>query len=211
MSGNEKKVYLEILKQIRSIIQEDNLKTGDKLPSERELSDRLNAARSSVREALRALELLGLIETRRGEGTFIKDSGEHRLVEILGTFILETDEAKVGLAETRSLLLMAAIQTACHRRSEEHLLQFRNILSRHQKDETLSDRAVDDIHSIILEAADNRLLSKIWTVVMDYSSLFEKQNGLTAEDYRSLYTALEERDIWKAEGLLREWMFETGN
>ena len=43
------------------------------LPSERELSSRLNVGRSSVREALRALELVGLIETRRGEGTFIRN------------------------------------------------------------------------------------------------------------------------------------------
>ncbi|MBR8646160.1 FadR family transcriptional regulator [[Brevibacterium] frigoritolerans] len=54
------------------MIEADSLLPGDKIPSERELSDRFNVGRSSVREALRALELLGLIETRRGEGTFIR-------------------------------------------------------------------------------------------------------------------------------------------
>ena len=52
-------------------MEEDGLVAGDRLPSERELSSRLNVGRSSVREALRALELVGLIETRGGEGTFI--------------------------------------------------------------------------------------------------------------------------------------------
>ena len=62
------KYILEIVKQLREMITADDLKSGDKIPSERELSERLNVGRSSVREALRALELLGLIETRRGEG-----------------------------------------------------------------------------------------------------------------------------------------------
>ncbi|UZW67941.1 GntR family transcriptional regulator [Priestia flexa] len=53
------KVYVEILKQIRQLMQSNQLQTGDKIPSERELAERLNAGRSSVREALRALELLG--------------------------------------------------------------------------------------------------------------------------------------------------------
>ena len=67
------KVYVEIVHQLQNIIADDRLKTGDKLPSERELSERLKVGRSSVREALSALELLGLIETRRGEGTFLRD------------------------------------------------------------------------------------------------------------------------------------------
>lgn len=60
-SSQDRKVYEGILLQIHEIVQRDNLVPGDKLPSERELSEQLGAGRSSVREALRALELLGLI------------------------------------------------------------------------------------------------------------------------------------------------------
>ena len=82
--SNKTKLYLEIVDKIRQMIVRDGLLPGDKLPSERELSERLQVGRSSVREALRALELLGLIETRRGEGTFLRDVRNHQLVEILG-------------------------------------------------------------------------------------------------------------------------------
>lgn len=58
------KVYIETFWQIHRMIEEAGLQPGDRLPSERELADRLQVGRSSVREALRALELLGLIETR---------------------------------------------------------------------------------------------------------------------------------------------------
>lgn len=83
-STQDRKVYEGILLQLHEIIQEQNLRPGDKLPSERELSEQLGAGRSSVREALRALELLGLIETRRGEGTFLKHYRHNRLIDILG-------------------------------------------------------------------------------------------------------------------------------
>lgn len=75
------KVYIGIVKQLRAMIEHDGLKPGDRLPSERELSERLGVGRSSVREALRALELLGLIETRRGEGTFMRDFRGNQLVQ----------------------------------------------------------------------------------------------------------------------------------
>lgn len=69
-SSNSSKLYLDIVNQLRDMIEQDGLKPGDRLPSERTLSERLNAGRSSVREALRALELLGLIETKKAKALF---------------------------------------------------------------------------------------------------------------------------------------------
>ena len=66
-------MFLDIVGELKTIIKVEGIKTGGKLPSERELAERLQAGRSTVREALRSLELLGLIETRRGEGTFLAD------------------------------------------------------------------------------------------------------------------------------------------
>ncbi|HBI03599.1 MAG TPA: transcriptional regulator, partial [Paenibacillaceae bacterium] len=80
----QRKVYQEILLEINNLIKEDGLKPGDRLPSERELAERLRVGRSSVREALRALELLGLITTRRGEGTFIQSYRQNKLIDIIG-------------------------------------------------------------------------------------------------------------------------------
>ncbi len=69
----EKKMFLQIVKQLREIIIDQHIQPGDKLPSERVLSEQLNTSRSSVSEAFRSLELLGLIETRHGGGTFLAD------------------------------------------------------------------------------------------------------------------------------------------
>ena len=74
------------------------------MPSERELSERLNVGRSSVREALRALELLGLIETKRGEGTYIRNFKDNQLIPLLGAFILQGDKSKQDVIETKTLI-----------------------------------------------------------------------------------------------------------
>src|SRR4051794_18776156 len=93
-NNNSRKMFLEIVKQLRQLIHDENIAVGGKLPSERELAERLQVGRSTVREALRSLELLGIIETRRGEGTFLSDFRKHQLVELLSTFILQDAKSK---------------------------------------------------------------------------------------------------------------------
>ena len=66
-----KKSYHDLVEQIQQKIMDNELKVGDKLPPEREMSEIYNISRNSVREALRSLEVLGLVECRHGEGNFI--------------------------------------------------------------------------------------------------------------------------------------------
>lgn len=151
------KVYLEIVERLRDMIAADGLCPGDRIPSERELSERLGFGRSSVREALRALELLGLIETRRGEGTFIKDFQEHQLVELLGTFILQ-DQKVLEDAQTCKVM----IEKSC---IELLYLKGKNELVAKQIDDKAT---IDEIMPKIVENADNRLLTKIWKILSEY-------------------------------------------
>ena len=78
---NSTRIYEEIVRQIRTLISEGKLKSGDKLPPERELAERFKVSRPSVREAMRALESMGLIEIRLGEGTFVREISVDSLVE----------------------------------------------------------------------------------------------------------------------------------
>lgn len=66
-----KKVYEQVIEQIQYKILNGELKKGDKLLSERELSEQMNVSRTSIREAIRVLETMGVIESRQGEGNFI--------------------------------------------------------------------------------------------------------------------------------------------
>jgi len=67
------KVYEEVADRIRRLIAEGRLKAGDRLPPERELAERFGVSRTSVRDAIRALEMIGLLEPRQGDGTVVLD------------------------------------------------------------------------------------------------------------------------------------------
>ncbi|MGQ9515722.1 MAG: FadR/GntR family transcriptional regulator [Anaerolineae bacterium] len=68
-----KKVYMRVVEQIRSLIESGELRPGDQLPTTQELAEALRVSRPSVREALAALEIVGLVETRPGAGCFVKE------------------------------------------------------------------------------------------------------------------------------------------
>jgi GntR family transcriptional regulator, transcriptional repressor for pyruvate dehydrogenase complex len=179
-SQSESKVYIEIVKQLRMLITKEALKPGDKIPSERELSERLNVGRSSVREALRALELLGLIETRRGEGTFIRDFHGNQLVQLLGTFVLQDDKAIKDVLETRQYIEMDCIRLVIKRCNNSHFNSLRTLLqSQNVNDEQF-------FYEVAL-LSDNHLLTRIWQILNDYVKALE----ITQEIHgKSLYNEL---------------------
>jgi GntR family transcriptional regulator, transcriptional repressor for pyruvate dehydrogenase complex len=166
------KVYVRILQHIEELITAGELKAGDKLPSERDLAEQLGVGRSSVREALRALELLDLIETRKGEGTFIQKAGSHRLAEILAGFFLKDAKARRDLAETRKTLEADAVRLACTRADEEQLERLKFLLE--QSKQRWSDGVIpveEDIqfHKTLMQMSQNKLLLNIWRPLVEYS------------------------------------------
>nr|WP_272928155.1 GntR family transcriptional regulator [Bacillus sp. USDA818B3_A] len=186
------KVYLEIVKQLRDMITVDGLKTGDKIPSERELSERLNFGRSSVREALRALELLGLIETRRGEGTYIRDFRGHQLVQLLSTFILQDQKAKRDVLETKYYIEMDCLRLALQKADNQEINKILNWLER---TEDISD---DQFFQSLMELSDNHLFLRLWSILKEYyNSLEENHITYMRDDYLELVKALAEKNLEK--------------
>ncbi|WML54288.1 GntR family transcriptional regulator [Neobacillus sp. PS3-12] len=196
MAGS--KVYIEIVKQLRKMINADGLKSGDKIPSERELSERLNVGRSSVREALRALELLGLIETRRGEGTFIKDFQNHQLVQLLSTFILQDEKAQLDVFETKCMIEMDSLRLFIKKMNKESIKSLKEYLS----SDMIEDGA---FFNQIVQMADNHLLYKIWVILKDYcQAQGSEQSKSYKEDYAELLKGLERNDEEKTLSAYRE-------
>lgn len=142
--------FLEAIAQIQEMIKRDRLRPGDKILSERELSDRLSIGRSSVREALRALELLGLIETRRGEGTFLRDFKDHQLVPLISTFLFDGDQRKEDLQDVKAILELGCLA----------------ILT---KKSGVDSEELEGSLEQLFEKTDNRLLQNIWMIVSNYA------------------------------------------
>src|SRR6184192_4462901 len=95
------RIYEEIVRQVKAMIAEARLKGGDRLPPERDLAEKFVVSRTSVREALRALESLGLVEIRPGEGTFVREVSVESLIEPLALMMVSQRGALAELFEAR--------------------------------------------------------------------------------------------------------------
>ncbi|MCP8617103.1 FadR/GntR family transcriptional regulator [Salirhabdus salicampi] len=190
MFANEKrKVYQDVLEQIRQYIDKYSLSPGDKLPSERELSEQLMAGRSSVREALRAMELLGLIETRQGEGTFLREYKPYQTVELLSTFILRESNAKEELLQVKEMLELNGTKEAMAHLQKEDVIELRRIIEMSQ-DELRHFRFFFKIFQTI----NNHLLLKIWQLIEDFSRTSSKVI-FQKEVYYRLLDGIERRQM----------------
>lgn len=122
------KVYEKIIDQIRDMIYEKELNKGDKLPSERQLKKDLGVSRASIREAFSALEMIGLIESRPGEGTFIRDSFEEDVFNPLSLILLLNDNVAEELLELRRVLEIDCVKLAAKRATADEIEEIKGYI-----------------------------------------------------------------------------------
>ncbi|GAA0288322.1 GntR family transcriptional regulator [Gracilibacillus halotolerans] len=158
------KVYQEVLDEIHRLIKEEGIMPGDKLPSERTLATQLNASRSSVREALRAIELLGMIVTRRGEGTYLRDYKSFQVMQLLATFVLQDTQTVENLTEAIELLENFAIEKAKVKIVPSELDELKRIINSNQSDREKHHLFFERIFNY----ADNQLIFHIWRLMQDF-------------------------------------------
>lgn len=159
-----RKIYEEIIDQIKTLIARGELNPGDKLISEREMADMLNVGRSAVREAFRALEAMGIIEIRQGEGTFVRQVRTDSLVEMLALILLTEKDTTRELLELRKILEVEAAGLACLRHTEEQLQKMEDALNQMEvdiKSGDLGQQADWNFHYAVAEATRNSLVVKL--------------------------------------------------
>ncbi|RQD71856.1 MAG: FadR family transcriptional regulator [Tindallia sp. MSAO_Bac2] len=165
-----KRVYQQIVDQIKGLLKKGELKPGDKLNSERELAETLGVSRASVREALAAMEHLGILETRQGEGTFIADHYQKPLIEPFLIMTLMDPEANMELLEVRKILEVQAVELATLRCDEEDLEKLETYIELMEKDlgrNILGEENDASFHFCIAEATKNRALIRIMHTISD--------------------------------------------
>ncbi|CDI49042.1 FadR/GntR family transcriptional regulator [Clostridium tetani] len=155
-----KKIYEEVIEQIKDMIYKGILKKGDKLPSERDMVEKLQVSRTSVREALRSLEIVGLIESRQGEGNFIKEDFEDGLIEPLSVMFMLKDSKSEEILELRKIIEVGTVKLAAKRITESELGKLNELkekLRTPNKEENLAE--IDrEFHYKIAAASKNFLL-----------------------------------------------------
>lgn len=165
-----KKIYEEIIEQIRVLVVKGDLKPGDRLPSERDLAVRLNVSRASVREALSALEMMGLLEIRSGEGTYIKEINLDSIVTPL-TWVLSMEKDTVlELLEVRKMLEGQTVVLAAKRAVSEDLRELEGAVKAMLEDVQtgqIGEEADLRFHYAVAKASKNKILIRLMNAISD--------------------------------------------
>lgn len=201
------KVYEQVIEQIENMIIDGTLKKGDKLPSERELVEHLQVSRTSIREALRALQVMGLIESRQGEGNFIKQSFENSLFEPLSVMFMLQGGNPEEIIEVRKLLEVETVSRAAVKINEEQLKNLKKLSDafKTSKDENNNVKFDKQFHYEIAQAAGNFLIINILNAMSSLMDSFlkdarrkilvNKENlKILAEQHGRIYEALRLHD-----------------
>lgn len=165
-----KKIYEEIVEQIKGMITSGELSAGDKLVPERDLAERLQVGRSAVREAYRALEAIGVIEIRPGEGTFVREMGTKAMNDIMSLAVLTGKDTLFELMELRKIVEVEAAKLAAARRTDEDIRNMKRWLDQMKKDiagGSLGDVADIKFHYALADAAHNSLLNRLMNSISE--------------------------------------------
>jgi GntR family transcriptional repressor for pyruvate dehydrogenase complex len=172
------KNYMQIARQVRNLIRDGTLKVGTQLPPERDLVQQFGASRASVREALSALEMLGLVECRGGQGNFIKADGSDGTIdgELLRTLLQDHDpyeifEARLEMEPNLAGLAAERATAEERERLSGHVKRMRElgerILAEADKQPAIAEYMEEDrkFHLEISRAAHNHVLFTVFAGV----------------------------------------------
>jgi GntR family transcriptional repressor for pyruvate dehydrogenase complex len=155
---------MEITRHLLDYLLSGSVAAGQKIPSERELAQVLRVGRSALREAIKSLSLLGLLDVRQGDGTYLSGSPSELLPRVIEWGLLLGERRVSDLMEVRTHLEITVAGLAAERRDEEDIRRLRRIITRmDQADGDLPSYIEADIsfHLTIAEASRNQVLSSL--------------------------------------------------
>jgi GntR family transcriptional repressor for pyruvate dehydrogenase complex len=207
------RVYEGVAQQIQRLIVDGALKPGDMLPPERELAERFAVSRSSVRDAIRTLELAGLLVPKQGEGTMVADVSADALVAPLASVLVRKRELIAELLDVRKILEPALAARAARNATPEDVARLEAILQRQKEKMARGESAVEEdseFHYTIAVAARNSVVRKVLDVLMDLlretrvrSLQVDGRLQRSFAGHRRVLDAIKRRDATAAERAVR--------
>ncbi|MFO8063103.1 MAG: FadR/GntR family transcriptional regulator [Spirochaetota bacterium] len=167
-----KRVYQVIIEQIIGLIRDDELHVGEKLPPERELAERFHVSRPSVREALRVMEVMGVLERKPGGGSIVTDLNIGHFLNMVSPIFLKRTGLAIELVELRYLLESKAAELAAENITEEGAAALRNCAEKmsvaHEEKDTEKEAQADiEFHEVVFSLTENYVLQSAAKFVTD--------------------------------------------
>ncbi len=206
------KVYEEVAKQIERLILK-RLQPGDKLPSERELAEMLRVSRGSIRDAIRSLELVGMVEPRQGSGTVVREISSDAMISPLASMLSRQRELVSEFLDFRKMLEPPLAARAATHASAEEIAEMEEILGRQDEKVSKGDLAVEEdseFHYSVALASGNSVVLKVLDVLMDLlretrerSLQVEGRPQKSLDGHRRVFAAIKRHDALAAEAAMR--------
>jgi GntR family transcriptional repressor for pyruvate dehydrogenase complex len=204
----------EIANRLLLKIRERELRPGDKLPAERDLARMLDVSRPVLREALRALALMKVVDIRQGDGTYITSLEPRQLISHLDLVLSTDGVALVELLEARRVFEVGNVRLAAERATDADLAELADLVQALAGgiDDPERFRELDlAFHLAICAAAHNVLLLQLMTIVSAVGRVSRERTGAFQEvresalrDHGRLLAALVARDADAAEAAMLE-------
>ena len=204
-------VVQSVLNVLTDAMRNKDLKPGDQIPPEPELAASMGVARSSVREAIKILTYLGVLESKRSEGTFVCDGFKESMIDPMVYGIILNQDSFDNLMELREMTEAGMMRLAMKKYDEEQLQALESLLERMRRALEGGENTVDNFfqvdnqfHDQIAQMGKNPLADKVNRVVrtLTYAMRYETVSAMIRggrgaellEAHRALYRALKERD-----------------
>ena len=211
------RVYAKVAEQLQSHII-NTLKPGDMLPPERELVQMFGVSRSTIRDAIRRLETVGLLEPRQGVGTVVREVSVDTVVRPVANVLLQKRKGINELLDVRMIIEPALAARAALHASPGQIAELHAILERQDEKVRRGELATEEdsaFHYAIALAADNSVMLKLVHVLMDVSretrerSLqFGGRQEKSLAGHRRILTAIEQGDAAAAKAAMRRHLLE---
>ena len=194
----------EAIEKIKAMIVGGELGPGSRLPREADLAERLGLSRSSLREAVKALSLIRVLDVRQGDGTYVTSLEPHLLLDALGFVVdFHQDDTVLEFLEVRRILEPAATAMAARVMSEPDIAGLREVLDALGERPTLEELIANDLefHRRIGAGSGNAALcslieglsgptvrARVWRGLTEEGAV-----GRTREQHRAIYDAIAAR------------------
>lgn len=198
-------LHVEVQEAIKTFILENRLQANDPLPSEGELANKLGVSRNSVREAVKALESVGILETRRGSGLFLKHFSFAPLLDNLPYGLMVNVSELAELLEIRQALEVSLIAKAIEDMTQTTLSELSATVERMRVHAENQEEFFEDdrrFHQLLFENHGNRtlmqLLDTFWIAFRRAADFIERGNDnplSTYRDHARVLEAIQKRDV----------------
>ncbi len=194
-----------IISKIRDLINHKNLEPGDKLPSERMLSEKFGVSRSNVREAIQKLEFYGILNSKPQSGTFISDIGQIAINGMIEDILsLEGQDFK-SLVETRILLELKTVRLAALRRTEEDLERIKLAFNAYKAKMLKGENSLEEdllFHLAVASASKNSTMNTLMLLITPEIIIAYDRDRICYGDvalaeikkHQDIYYAIRDRD-----------------